>query len=227
MIKGSHRHYYKGRSQSSGCARSKEDGTNRTPASMEHVVCHCHKCISPSEKDTAACIYGCTQRQLLECCSFDGVATLQCGHELAVMSAACKGPVQPGMPVIKGRLGSQEVSVLRDSGCSGVVVRRDLVLQENMTRVYKHCVLIDGTVRKCPTARVFIDSPYFVGCIEALCMSRPVYDVILGNVEGARASDDPDLDWQAVDSKQSDETETTHIEQTTAIQTRAQVQRDQ
>ena len=31
------------------------------------------------------------------------------------------------MPVVKGRVGEKPVDVLRDTGCSGIVVKKDLV----------------------------------------------------------------------------------------------------
>lgn len=46
------------------------------------------------------------------------------------------------------------------------------------------CVLIDGTVRRTPVANVEIETPYFTGKVRAVCMREPLYDVIVGNVEG-------------------------------------------
>ena len=37
------------------------------------------------------------------------------------------------MPVCIGMIGDQNVSVLRDTGCSAVVVKRDLVNEDHMT----------------------------------------------------------------------------------------------
>ena len=52
------------------------------------------------------------------------------------------------------------------------------------------CVLIDGTVRKFPVARIHINTPYYTGNVVALCMETPVYDLILGNIQGARCPSD-------------------------------------
>ena len=51
-------------------------------------------------------------------------------------------------------------------------------------------------------------------------MSQPVYDVILGNVEGVRPPDDPDPEWNA-HNRQSDEE--SDVEETMAVQKRAQI----
>ena len=50
------------------------------------------------------------------------------------------------------------VSILRDTGCSSVVVRRDQVKDEQFTGKIQKCVLIDGTV----------SSPYYTGNADAL-----------------------------------------------------------
>ena len=49
---------------------------------------------------------------------------------------------------------NKSVSVLRDSGCSGVVIKRDLVTEEELTGRFGYMILIDRTIRKVPIARV-------------------------------------------------------------------------
>ena len=80
------------------------------------------------------------------------------------------------MPVTSGKVGDRTVSVLRDSGCSGVVIKRNLVPDDRLTGKVKTCILIDGTVRQVPVAIVTVSSPYFTGTTEALCMNNPVYE---------------------------------------------------
>ncbi|XP_068697176.1 uncharacterized protein [Montipora foliosa] len=41
--------------------------------------------------------------------------------------------VRSKMPVVKGRVGEKTVNVLRDTGCSGVVVKKDLVSEDQFT----------------------------------------------------------------------------------------------
>ena len=59
-----------------------------------------------------------------------------------------------------------------------------------------HCVLIDGTVRKFPVARIQVESPYYIGEVSALCIKDPVYDLIIGNVPGARPAFEPNDNWK-------------------------------
>lgn len=130
--------------------------------------------------------------------SNEGFFTLPCGHKLPVMSAACSSRNVHRMPVTKGLVDGQLVNVLRDSGCSSVVVRRSLVASNQFTGELKTCVLIDGTVRKVPVVVINIDTPYFEGEVSALCMNNPVYDLIIGNISDVREASNPNPDWKDV-----------------------------
>ena len=55
--------------------------------------------------------------------------------------------------------------------------------------------MVGNTVRRVPMATVHIESPYLTGEVSALCPPDAVYDVIVGNVSGARAADDPNPEW--------------------------------
>ena len=86
---------------------------------------------------------------------------------------------------VNGYLSEKIVSVLRDTGCSTIVVRRSLVEEDQLTGSNETCVLIDGTIRRVPVAEVTLNTPFFKGTIKAVCMRNPLYDVIIGNVPGA------------------------------------------
>ena len=45
--------------------------------------------------------------------------------------------------------------------------------------------LIDGVVKRYPTAMVELDTPYFIGKTKVLCMDNPVQDIVIGNIPGA------------------------------------------
>ncbi|XP_033728194.1 uncharacterized protein LOC117317492 [Pecten maximus] len=124
----------------------------------------------------------------------DGESRLQDGTHMNV-SCNVPAPTPCKMPVVEGVVGSQRVSVLRDTGCSGVVVKRSLVTEDQMTGEVRACTLADGSSLKVPTATVVVDTPYYVGPVVAWCMETPVYDLILGNIDGARAPDEPDSSW--------------------------------
>ena len=144
----------------------------------------------------------------------DGQVKLACGHVLPVVGGACK--VCDAMPVMMGYVGGRHVKVLRDSGCSGVVVKRELVEDRQLTGRFQECVLIDGTVRRVEEAVVDIDTPFYVGKVTALCMNKPVYDLIIGNVDGVRNPSDPDPNWCRKEDAEK------HCEILQAVQTRGQ-----
>lgn len=83
-------------------------------------------------------VAGCTIQNtegLHHCCVVDSKVPLKCGHDLPLLSAACKHGKDRGchpvadsvMPVEIGFVGNHSVSVLRDSGCSTAIVKRSLV----------------------------------------------------------------------------------------------------
>jgi len=86
------------------------------------------------------------------------------------------------MPFCIGLTGDQSVSVLADTGCSTVVVKIELVDDEQMTDGTETCILIDGTVRRTPVAEIEIETPYYTYKLKAVCMDNPLYDVIIGNM---------------------------------------------
>ena len=102
------------------------------------------------------------------------------------------------MPVVSGRLmpGNKPVSVLRDTGCSTCVVKASLVNESQMTDKLHSVLLIDGTTRTFPVAKVTIDSPYLKDEVDALCIPNALCEVVVGNVNGARDPHDPDLEWK-------------------------------
>jgi len=128
-------------------------------------------------------------------CNKDEYVLLACGKKIPLLSSACVEPlagVRSKMPVVKGRVGGKSVDVLRDTGCSEIVVKRDLVSEDQFTCEFNVMLLIYNTARKVPIAKLDINTPYLKGQVETQCLSDAVYDSIVDNVPGARAADDPD-----------------------------------
>ncbi|KAL8619623.1 hypothetical protein ACOMHN_019678 [Nucella lapillus] len=95
------------------------------------------------------------------------------------------------LPVEEGWIGQCKVKVLRDTGCSCGVVKASLVKEEDLTGQVQTCTLIDGTKREFPVAELVVRTPYLSGKLSALVMESPIYDLIVGNVPGARDPGDP------------------------------------
>ena len=100
------------------------------------------------------------------------------------------------MPVCTGFVDGTKVNVLRDTGCTGIVVRQSKIDQTNFTGSYETCTLADGSKLKVSVALVTIDTPYLSGTYTACCMEAPVYDLIIGNVDQVRAPEHPDPEWK-------------------------------
>ncbi len=47
-----------------------------------------------------------------------------------------------------------------------------------------------------PVALIKVDTPFFVGEVEALCMDTPLYDLIIGNIPGAFDPQKPNETWR-------------------------------
>jgi len=163
-------------------------GEQRSPAVNQEprrMVCKIHK------------RENCSECNVIECAVHTGCAMLavdqvelKCGCIAPLLAQACDvdRQLKGKMPVSEGVVNGKTVSLLRDTGCSTIVVKRSLVADEQLTGKVIVCMMIDGTARKNQTAWIDIDTPYLSGKVEAVCMDRPLYDLIIGNVTGV--SDD-------------------------------------
>ena len=79
--------------------------------------------------------------------------------------------------------------------CWPVVVKREFVSEKQLTGKVGYMLLIDNTLRRVPVAKIRVDTPYLTGEVEAQCLPDAIYDLIIGNVQGARAPGDPDPMW--------------------------------
>ena len=86
--------------------------------------------------------------------------------------------------------------MLRDTGCTTAVVRESLCQKRAFTGEQQACLLIDGTVIVKPVVTIHVDTPFYRGQVRAIAMERPVYDVVIGNIPGARSPEDPEPDWK-------------------------------
>ncbi|KAK7090171.1 hypothetical protein V1264_010004 [Littorina saxatilis] len=130
----------------------------------------------------------------VEECISDGQLLLANGKSISVVASAAVSV--SNMPVSKGFVEKQEVTVLRDSGCNGVIVKEDLVPTEKFTGDFKWTLMADSKCVKAPVVKIQIDTPYFTGEVEAVCLKKPLYDLLIGNIGGARRPDDPDVEWR-------------------------------
>ena len=117
------------------------------------------------------------------CSVRDGKVYLRCGCALPIVGGGCIHGYQ-SIPLMTGRVGNQTVTLLRDTGCDGVVVKRDLVEQRQLTGDFQRLILINRDVLEVPVARISIDTPVYTGEVLALCMLDPICDLVIGNIPG-------------------------------------------
>ena len=99
------------------------------------------------------------------------------------------------MSTVQGFVGEKPVEVLRDTGCSGVIVSKDLVPESAYTGRSQTMVMVDYSSRVVPEVKVSIDTPYYKGEVLALCVEKPLVGLIIGNIAGARERNNPDINW--------------------------------
>ena len=118
----------------------------------------------------------------------------------AVYSAVCRAQSNDGQTYVGvGKLNGRPVKVLRGTGCTGMIVDRALVPEVMVIPGSSGSLqMVDHTLIDVPLANVYLDSPYYKGHCRVMCVSSPVYPVIIGNVRGARRML-PDPDWKAED----------------------------
>ena len=114
------------------------------------------------------------------------------------------------MSTVQGFVGEKPVEVLRDTGCSGVIVSKDLIPESAYTGRSHTMVMIDYSSRVVPEVKVSIDTPYYKGEVLALCVEKPLVGLIIGDIPGARERNNPDINWVPA----------------LALQTRAQAKRE-
>ena len=114
------------------------------------------------------------------------------------------------MSTVQGFVGEKPVDVLRDTGCSGVIVSKDLVPEKAYTGRSHTMVMVDYSSRVVPEVKVSVDTPYYKGEVLALCVEKPLVGLIIGNIPGARERNNPDINWVPA----------------LAVQTRAQAKRE-
>ncbi|XP_068205216.1 uncharacterized protein [Palaemon carinicauda] len=150
----------------------------------------------------------------IDACIKEGKLFLENGFAVPCMNA-CVPSNEDSMPVTKGRVGSHIVRVLRDSGCSSVVIKQKFVDPDLYTGTLVLVRLADNSFRRAPMAKIHINTPYLIGEVDAVCLPDAPYDLLIGNVPCARPAEDPDPAWQD-----------TCDQQTCAVATRAQAMRE-
>ncbi|KAK7477623.1 hypothetical protein BaRGS_00031101 [Batillaria attramentaria] len=85
-------------------------------------------------------------------------------------------------PYCQARVGDKEVTAMRDTGASTVVVDTSLVHPDQMLPLQRHVTLATkDDVKVCPTALIQVESPFYCGEALAIVLPNLTVPVILGN----------------------------------------------
>ena len=131
-------------------------------------------------------------------------------HQVSVSSVSSLSELS----TVQGMVEEKSVEVLRDTGCSGVIVSKHVVPEGAYTGRNQTMVMVDYSTRVVPEVKVNIDTPYYKGEVLALCVEKPLVDLIIGNIPGARERNKPDIDWVptlAVQTRAQKKQEGTHV----------------
>ena len=79
-----------------------------------------------------------------------------------------------------------ETSKLKSCGTAAAIVKNSLIESRQFKSESQMCVLADGTRPTFQSATIHIDTPFFSGVVDALCID---------NISGFRPADDPDVNW--------------------------------
>ena len=58
--------------------------------------------------------------------------------------------------------------------------------------------MVNRTLKRATIARIKVDTPFYSRTVKAMCMKDSLFDLIIGNVPGARKPNDPNPDWRLV-----------------------------
>ena len=109
------------------------------------------------------------------------------------------------MPVLLCRVGIRQVTMLRDTACSGAVVKAQFVEKEQYLGNDGYMMMMDKTIINAHLERIMVDTPFYKGDIQALCLPDSMYDLIIGNIPLAIPADKPDPMWTVASCKAREE----------------------
>jgi transposase InsO family protein len=88
------------------------------------------------------------------------------------------------LPVVDGKVGNVDVKVLRDTGCSSIVVNERLVKPHQYLGGHAYMTLINGSKVEVPKVKIFVQTPFLSGEVKAYAMKDCLFDLVIGNEEG-------------------------------------------
>ena len=184
------RGYTRGRGRGYFRGRGKSDGTSRGAG---HQMSFCKTEINRESEDGIGSIYQNKVDSSLNSDSKDkeGVCYF----------------LKSRLPTAQGTVNGTKVIALRDTGCTGCVIRRSLISDDQLIEKESDVTLIDETTQRYPLAVIDVDCPFFTGKTVALCMEDTLYDLVIGNIDGSKLPDMSHFSAAAVTRSQAKQSE--------------------
>ena len=63
--------------------------------------------------------------------------------------------------------------------------------KDDFTGSMGYVMVIDRTLKDALIVEIKVDTPYYTGVAQAVCLQDPLFDLVIGNIPGARNLDDP------------------------------------
>ena len=63
--------------------------------------------------------------------------------------------------------------------------------KDDFTGSMGYVMVIDRTLKEAFITEIKVDSPYYTGVTQAICLRDPLFDLFIGNIPGARNPDNP------------------------------------
>ena len=114
-------------------------------------------------------------------------------QRISIITAIVRTAVSESMPIAKGWVGGARITALKDTICSGVIVKQQFVRHDQYTGHDSFIQLVDNSIKKVPIAHVNVD-PLICQAQWKRYVFKTTFMTIIGNVPGAKSPHQADSD---------------------------------
>ena len=87
--------------------------------------------------------------------------------------------IKDNLPIMSGYVRNKNVEVLRDSGCNEVIFKRELKVDAHFIAEMVYMITVNRTLIRALIARIEVNTPFYTGTMEAMCMKDSLFDLII------------------------------------------------
>ena len=126
-------------------------------------------------------------------CTFGDREIQQCGCTLLIHPNVEENEKEGYNPYSQGLVNGIQTQVMRDTGASVCICRKEFVRPEQYTGKKIHIKMLDGTILNVPSAIVDLETKFYSGKQECIILDNPITSLILGNMPNMGKFLDPEL----------------------------------